>query len=218
MRRFKSIRKQHVFAAVTLVVVAAAALMSSQMVVGSANESVEGSEASSTNEVSDTRPANLAQSDQRTLFDAEQSVIADCMEAEGFQYTPNPWFASEDGSRTPNEQLPQSPNEDRVSRMSEEERSAWFEALNGATPEPESPDGSRKSFEVENGTMSVDLDSCRSQARSAVYGDDIEWQQTLSKINNLSELPKREAQEAVRAFEDQRAQSIARAQGVLDRD
>lgn len=131
------------------------------------------------------------------------------MKAQGFRYTPQSFEASQQGDVGPRpgdvagarahgygiaeskergekavaKNNPQT-NPD-LAKLNPSERQAFTVALLG--PPPSGPsDPSRATIALPGGaSISVNTDGCASKARSAVYGDDIRWQQISGVVQQL---------------------------------
>ncbi|HEX2047171.1 MAG TPA: hypothetical protein VHF27_05370 [Acidimicrobiales bacterium] len=152
---------------------------------------------------------STAQDNQKALHDAEEQAVAQCMKAQGFRYTPQEFEPSRQGdpgprpgdvagARTRGYGIAESKErgEKAVARNNPEanpdlaklgpaERQAFTAALLG--PPPSGPnDPSRATIAVPGGaSISVNTNGCASKARTAVYGDDIRWQQLVGSVQQL---------------------------------
>lgn len=119
----------------------------------------------------------LSLQETKLVFDAVQLKTAECMESHGFNYNPNQWLSTVVGlSET---EPPPSSNSTMLEMMSPKEQAAWTKALVGDPPSPDGSNPARTTFEVDGARMSVDLNSCASKGRSAVYGDEVAWMKGL---------------------------------------
>lgn len=154
--------------------------------------------------------SELASDQQRALHDAAERAVAECMKAQGFQYTPRPFEAVPQIDRGLNlgdvaaaqahgygvveakEQGDQAvasndPSRDpNLAKLSPTERQAFSAAMIG--PAPAGPnDATRATLSLPNGAvMSVNTSGCASKGRSAVYGDDVKWQALVNTVAQLT--------------------------------
>ena len=143
----------------------------------------------------------LTDAQAAALHGAVETAIADCMASAGFRYDPQPYepdtappplFGNLNYAETSgygivanlNSPLPPTDNGHPL---------AWRQALIGtATFDQLSSDAA---LVPDTGGMRVAIDpnSCASKARSAVYGDDLTWQQAKARITYLQNLAYTEA-------------------------
>lgn len=154
--------------------------------------------------------SELASDQQRALHDAAERAVAKCMKAQGFQYTPRPFEAVPQIDRGLNlgdiaaaqahgygvveakEQGDQAvasndPSHDpNLAKLSPAERQAFSAAMIGTAPAGPN-DTTRATLALPNGAvMSVNTSGCASKGRSAVYGDDVKWQELVNTVAQLT--------------------------------
>jgi hypothetical protein len=157
----------------------------------------------------------LSVDESKSIFDAEQFKTAQCMKSRGFEYRPNEWAPSAEAQNLSNTEPPRSFNSDLLAQMTADQQLAWNTALLGERPIPGRPNPSRASFSVDGVTMSVDLSSCASQGRSAVYGDEIKWMKALIAAQQLPETSSPESRRVIAEFEGLQREALNRAHVLL---
>ncbi len=151
---------------------------------------------------------DVTEDDQHALHDAEELEVAACMKAHGFHYTPLVFKANiqrrqplgdlagaqvhgygiADGFDKGEQPISENDaaNDIDTRNLSPFELQAWSKALLGTPPGPADAKDPLKTVEIPDGpVLSIDPASCASKARSAVYGDDLNWQRLQMMITYL---------------------------------
>lgn len=174
------------------------------------------SSAESTDAAIEASLGTLRLDQSKSIFDAVELTTAECMGGRGFEYLPNQWISSGKVQIPSKNEAPQSANSDLLAQMTSGQQLEWHKALIGEKPRLDQPNPSRTSFSVNGATMSVDLNSCSSKARSMVLGDEVTWMKALMNVQQLNVPNSQESRQILSVFEGLQRQAVTRAQQVID--
>jgi hypothetical protein len=171
----------------------------------------------------------LSPEQDRLLWQAEESAVADCMRERGFEYSPNPYGRGVEAGAAAREELkpgdvdaarargfglaesaeaaqrpPPDANRGSVEKMEPSAQRAWHEALEGPPIEPTGP-----ADRLGIGTVSIpdgpmvqwNRGACLAQAQRFLHGDDLRHTELVMRVDHL----RMEADEKARETPEYRA-------------